>query len=133
MHDGCMRNLPCCVFSDLCYSSVVKRLPEHIQVDDPAVVRKLAKKLERQQVRKFFFFYYLCLFFIMGCLWVMPPSPPLSLFTSSASNDADSPSHLLQMLYLLFLTEVRARDPHKCVSSQGLIPVLCVQWNLFFG
>uniref|UniRef100_W5LJ47 Translation initiation factor eIF2B subunit delta n=1 Tax=Astyanax mexicanus TaxID=7994 RepID=W5LJ47_ASTMX len=27
----------------------VKRLPEHIQVDDPAVVRKLAKKLERQQ------------------------------------------------------------------------------------
>ncbi|MCJ8743682.1 hypothetical protein PDJAM_G00096910 [Pangasius djambal] len=29
---------------------VVKRLPEHIQVDDPAVVRKLAKKLERQQI-----------------------------------------------------------------------------------
>ncbi|KAL7871815.1 hypothetical protein SRHO_G00067980 [Serrasalmus rhombeus] len=28
----------------------VKRLPEHIQVDDPAVVRKLAKKLERQQI-----------------------------------------------------------------------------------
>uniref|UniRef100_A0A8B9L0V9 Translation initiation factor eIF2B subunit delta n=1 Tax=Astyanax mexicanus TaxID=7994 RepID=A0A8B9L0V9_ASTMX len=30
--------------------SAVKRLPEHIQVDDPAVVRKLAKKLERQQI-----------------------------------------------------------------------------------
>ncbi|KAJ8332439.1 hypothetical protein SKAU_G00426120 [Synaphobranchus kaupii] len=29
---------------------VVKRLPEHIQVDDPAVVKKLAKKLERQQI-----------------------------------------------------------------------------------
>ncbi|XP_051511383.1 translation initiation factor eIF-2B subunit delta-like isoform X2 [Myxocyprinus asiaticus] len=28
---------------------VVKRLPEHIQVDDPAAVKKLAKKLERQQ------------------------------------------------------------------------------------
>ncbi|KAE8605784.1 hypothetical protein XENTR_v10015319 [Xenopus tropicalis] len=28
----------------------VKRLPEHIQVDDPAAQRKLAKKLERQQV-----------------------------------------------------------------------------------
>uniref|UniRef100_A0A8C5EM44 Translation initiation factor eIF2B subunit delta n=1 Tax=Gouania willdenowi TaxID=441366 RepID=A0A8C5EM44_GOUWI len=30
---------------------VVKRLPEHIQVDDPDVLKKLAKKLERQQVR----------------------------------------------------------------------------------
>ncbi|NXF39479.1 EI2BD factor, partial [Nyctibius bracteatus] len=30
--------------------SVVKRLPEHVQVDDPAAQRKLAKKLERQQV-----------------------------------------------------------------------------------
>ncbi|XP_037100462.1 translation initiation factor eIF-2B subunit delta [Syngnathus acus] len=29
---------------------VVKRLPEHIQVDDPDVVKKLAKKLERQQI-----------------------------------------------------------------------------------
>ncbi|KAJ8275316.1 hypothetical protein COCON_G00099410 [Conger conger] len=29
---------------------VVKRLPEHIQADDPAVVKKLAKKLERQQI-----------------------------------------------------------------------------------
>ncbi|XP_028809469.1 translation initiation factor eIF2B subunit delta isoform X2 [Denticeps clupeoides] len=29
---------------------VVKRLPEHVQVDDPAAVRKLAKKLERQQI-----------------------------------------------------------------------------------
>ncbi|XP_051500575.1 translation initiation factor eIF-2B subunit delta-like isoform X3 [Myxocyprinus asiaticus] len=29
---------------------VVKRLPEHVQVDDPAVVKKLAKRLERQQV-----------------------------------------------------------------------------------
>ncbi|NXM73973.1 EI2BD factor, partial [Serilophus lunatus] len=29
---------------------VVKRLPEHVQVDDPAAQRKLAKKLERQQV-----------------------------------------------------------------------------------
>uniref|UniRef100_A0A8C5EM30 Translation initiation factor eIF2B subunit delta n=1 Tax=Gouania willdenowi TaxID=441366 RepID=A0A8C5EM30_GOUWI len=28
---------------------VVKRLPEHIQVDDPDVLKKLAKKLERQQ------------------------------------------------------------------------------------
>ncbi|TRY58800.1 hypothetical protein DNTS_009774 [Danionella cerebrum] len=27
----------------------VKRLPEHVQVDDPAVLKKLAKKLERQQ------------------------------------------------------------------------------------
>ncbi|NXF61311.1 EI2BD factor, partial [Ciccaba nigrolineata] len=30
--------------------SVVKRLPEHVQVDDPAAQRKLAKKLERQQL-----------------------------------------------------------------------------------
>uniref|UniRef100_A0A8C5EB80 Translation initiation factor eIF2B subunit delta n=1 Tax=Gouania willdenowi TaxID=441366 RepID=A0A8C5EB80_GOUWI len=30
--------------------SVVKRLPEHIQVDDPDVLKKLAKKLERQQI-----------------------------------------------------------------------------------
>lgn len=29
---------------------VVKRLPEHIQADDPAVVKRLAKKLERQQI-----------------------------------------------------------------------------------
>lgn len=29
---------------------VVKRLPEHIQVDNPEVLRKLAKKLERQQI-----------------------------------------------------------------------------------
>nr|XP_057912620.1 translation initiation factor eIF-2B subunit delta [Doryrhamphus excisus] len=29
---------------------VVKRLPEHIQVDNPDVLRKLAKKLERQQI-----------------------------------------------------------------------------------
>ncbi|XP_062429372.1 translation initiation factor eIF-2B subunit delta isoform X2 [Rhea pennata] len=29
---------------------VVKRLPEHVQVDDPAAQKKLAKKLERQQV-----------------------------------------------------------------------------------
>nr|XP_056708599.1 translation initiation factor eIF-2B subunit delta [Euleptes europaea] len=29
---------------------VVKRLPEHVQVDDPAALKKLAKKLERQQV-----------------------------------------------------------------------------------
>ncbi|XP_076873036.1 translation initiation factor eIF2B subunit delta [Brachyhypopomus gauderio] len=29
---------------------VVKRLPEHIQADDPAIVKKLAKKLERQQI-----------------------------------------------------------------------------------
>ncbi|MGH0151747.1 UNVERIFIED_CONTAM: hypothetical protein FKN15_001674 [Acipenser sinensis] len=28
---------------------VVKRLPEHIQADDPSVLKKLAKKLERQQ------------------------------------------------------------------------------------
>ncbi|RXN01521.1 Translation initiation factor eIF-2B subunit delta [Acipenser ruthenus] len=28
---------------------VVKRLPEHIQADDPAVLKKVAKKLERQQ------------------------------------------------------------------------------------
>lgn len=31
-------------------SQTVKRLPEHIQVDDPAAQKKLAKKLERQQV-----------------------------------------------------------------------------------
>ncbi|XP_069461582.1 translation initiation factor eIF2B subunit delta isoform X2 [Ambystoma mexicanum] len=30
--------------------SVVKRLPEHVQVDDPAAQKKFAKKLERQQV-----------------------------------------------------------------------------------
>uniref|UniRef100_A0AAQ5XYT1 Translation initiation factor eIF2B subunit delta n=1 Tax=Amphiprion ocellaris TaxID=80972 RepID=A0AAQ5XYT1_AMPOC len=30
--------------------SVVKRLPEHIQVDNPDVLKKLAKKLERQQI-----------------------------------------------------------------------------------
>ncbi|TRZ13341.1 hypothetical protein HGM15179_013772 [Zosterops borbonicus] len=30
--------------------SMVKRLPEHVQVDDPSAQRKLAKKLERQQV-----------------------------------------------------------------------------------
>ncbi|XP_054603852.2 translation initiation factor eIF2B subunit delta isoform X2 [Nothobranchius furzeri] len=29
---------------------VIKRLPEHIQVDNPDVLKKLAKKLERQQV-----------------------------------------------------------------------------------
>ncbi|CAL8316219.1 unnamed protein product [Merluccius merluccius] len=29
---------------------VVKRLPEHVQVDNPEVLRKLAKKLERQQI-----------------------------------------------------------------------------------
>ncbi|XP_057678735.1 translation initiation factor eIF-2B subunit delta [Corythoichthys intestinalis] len=29
---------------------VVKRLPEHVQVDDPDVIKKLAKKLERQQI-----------------------------------------------------------------------------------
>ncbi|XP_075353643.1 translation initiation factor eIF2B subunit delta isoform X3 [Mycteria americana] len=36
--------------SDPGHSRVVKRLPEHVQVDDPAAQRKLAKKLERQQV-----------------------------------------------------------------------------------
>lgn len=107
----------------LCYSSVVKRLPEHIQVDDPAVVRKLAKKLERQQVSKFSYMRY---------IWVIPPSPPLSLFTSSATDHVDTASHLLQMLYLPFLTEVRARDPHKCVSSQGLAPY-CVCSGTFFS
>lgn len=30
---------------------VVKRVPEHVQVDDPAAQRRLAKKLERQQVQ----------------------------------------------------------------------------------
>ncbi|CAM5098030.1 unnamed protein product [Eretmochelys imbricata] len=30
--------------------SMVKRVPEHVQVDDPAAQRRLAKKLERQQV-----------------------------------------------------------------------------------
>ncbi|XP_056150681.1 translation initiation factor eIF-2B subunit delta isoform X2 [Lampris incognitus] len=30
--------------------SAVKRLPEHIQVDNPEVLKKLAKKLERQQI-----------------------------------------------------------------------------------
>lgn len=33
-----------------CVFSVVKRLPEHVQVDNPEVLKKLAKKLERQQV-----------------------------------------------------------------------------------
>lgn len=33
--------------------SVVKRLPEHIQADNPEVSKKLAKKLERQQVGNF--------------------------------------------------------------------------------
>uniref|UniRef100_A0A8C5EBC1 Translation initiation factor eIF2B subunit delta n=1 Tax=Gouania willdenowi TaxID=441366 RepID=A0A8C5EBC1_GOUWI len=31
-------------------TTIVKRLPEHIQVDDPDVLKKLAKKLERQQI-----------------------------------------------------------------------------------
>uniref|UniRef100_A0A8C2KMK9 Translation initiation factor eIF2B subunit delta n=1 Tax=Cyprinus carpio TaxID=7962 RepID=A0A8C2KMK9_CYPCA len=31
---------------------VVKRLPDHVQVDDPVALKKLAKKLERQQVRQ---------------------------------------------------------------------------------
>uniref|UniRef100_A0A4W4HLK9 Translation initiation factor eIF2B subunit delta n=1 Tax=Electrophorus electricus TaxID=8005 RepID=A0A4W4HLK9_ELEEL len=35
---------------------VVKRLPEHIQVDDPAMVKKLAKKLERQLLQSLFIF-----------------------------------------------------------------------------
>uniref|UniRef100_A0A452GMP2 Eukaryotic translation initiation factor 2B subunit delta n=1 Tax=Gopherus agassizii TaxID=38772 RepID=A0A452GMP2_9SAUR len=30
--------------------SMVKRVPEHVQVDDPAAQKRLAKKLERQQV-----------------------------------------------------------------------------------
>lgn len=30
----------------------MKRLPEHVQVDDPVALKKLAKKLERQQVRQ---------------------------------------------------------------------------------
>uniref|UniRef100_A0A673BRH0 Translation initiation factor eIF2B subunit delta n=1 Tax=Sphaeramia orbicularis TaxID=375764 RepID=A0A673BRH0_9TELE len=34
---------------------VVKRLPEHIQVDNPDVLKKLAKKLERQQVKQCYF------------------------------------------------------------------------------
>lgn len=34
--------------------SVVKRLPEHVQVDNPEVLKKLAKKLERQQVKLLF-------------------------------------------------------------------------------
>ena len=33
-----------------CVPPVVKRLPEHVQVDNPEVLKKLAKKLERQQV-----------------------------------------------------------------------------------
>lgn len=40
--------LPRATFSAIL--AVVKRLPEHVQVDDPAAQRKLAKKLERQQV-----------------------------------------------------------------------------------
>lgn len=35
---------------NISYFFLVKRLPEHIQVDDPAAQKKLAKKLERQQV-----------------------------------------------------------------------------------
>ncbi|KAG7262595.1 hypothetical protein CRUP_016809, partial [Coryphaenoides rupestris] len=30
--------------------ALVKRLPEHVQVDNPGVLKKLAKKLERQQI-----------------------------------------------------------------------------------
>lgn len=40
----------CCCFY---LFPVVKRLPEHVQVDNPEVVKKLAKKLERQQVSCF--------------------------------------------------------------------------------
>jgi hypothetical protein len=39
---------------------VVKRLPEHVQVDNPEVLKKLAKKLERQQVGT-------CLRLLSGC------------------------------------------------------------------
>lgn len=38
--------------SFLYFLLVLKRLPEHVQVDDPAALKKLAKKLERQQVRQ---------------------------------------------------------------------------------
>lgn len=38
--------------------SVVKRLPEHIQADNPEVLKKLAKKLERQQVGYFICYLY---------------------------------------------------------------------------
>uniref|UniRef100_A0A665UW09 Translation initiation factor eIF2B subunit delta n=1 Tax=Echeneis naucrates TaxID=173247 RepID=A0A665UW09_ECHNA len=37
---------------------VVKRLPEHIQVDNPDVLKKLAKKLERQQVCIYVYYGY---------------------------------------------------------------------------
>lgn len=36
---------------------VVKRLPEHIQADNPEVLKKQAKKLERHKVG-----YYMCHF-----------------------------------------------------------------------
>uniref|UniRef100_A0A3B4B2T7 Eukaryotic translation initiation factor 2B, subunit 4 delta n=1 Tax=Periophthalmus magnuspinnatus TaxID=409849 RepID=A0A3B4B2T7_9GOBI len=44
--DGGPQAAPTLIFT----FSVVKRLPEHIQVDNPEVLKKLAKKLERQQI-----------------------------------------------------------------------------------
>ena len=42
---------PACLYVTVrCVPPVVKRLPEHVQVDNPEVLKKLAKKLERQQV-----------------------------------------------------------------------------------
>lgn len=38
--------------------AVVKRLPEHVQVDNPEVLKKLAKKLERQQVCYYMLIYH---------------------------------------------------------------------------
>uniref|UniRef100_A0A8D0G0D3 Uncharacterized protein n=1 Tax=Sphenodon punctatus TaxID=8508 RepID=A0A8D0G0D3_SPHPU len=43
-HVPCDSHLPCPP------PTVVKRLPEHVQADDPVVLRRLAKKLERQQI-----------------------------------------------------------------------------------
>lgn len=45
---------------------VVKRLPEHIQVDNPEVLKKLAKKLERQQVSFFFLVMLIWFYSILG-------------------------------------------------------------------
>lgn len=44
--------------------SVVKRLPEYMQADNPEVLKKLAKKLERQQVSDFNSILKLCLAFL---------------------------------------------------------------------
>lgn len=93
--------------------SVVKRLPEHVQVDDPAALKKLAKKLERQQVRR------IC----------------VNLFSISCDNLPWGSRFFPGLIYEvinrstlhLCLTEVRAWTLFKYNWSQGLAPHFCVQ------